>query len=301
MKISAKRLTLLLVICLFPLVIGGCTGKSGPAPSDAQQGEKKGILVVSFGTSYADARAACIDSVVKDIAEAYPDYDVRQAFTSQIIIDKLAERDNIKYDNPEQALAKMKKEGFTEVIVQPLHIIPGLEFNDIEKIVSKYNDSFKKLALGQPILSGIEDYRSAVNALKNQLPALSGNEAVVLVGHGTEHYANACYSCLQSFLQDEGLSVFVGTIEGYPDLDDVIKKLKAKNIKAVTLMPFMLVAGDHAQNDIAGDEEDSWKNILKKEGFMVSTYDHGLGENQAFRAIYVNNVKKAIDKSTKSK
>lgn len=263
---------------------------------------KKGILVTSFGTSYADTREACIDSVVKNIDKAFPDYDVRLAFTSQIIINKLAKRDNIKIDNPEEALIKMQEEGFTEVIVQPLLIIPGEEYTDLEKVVKKFNDgAFEKLVLGEPVLYGIEDYKIAIEALRTQLPPNSDKDAVVLMGHGSEHYANACYCCLQSVIEDEGLNVIVSTVEGYPSFKKVITKLKKQNIKEVTLMPFMLVAGDHAKNDMASNEDDSWKSILKKEGFIVKTYLHGLGENEAFHKIYINNVQKAIEGRTKVK
>ncbi|HHY03772.1 MAG TPA: sirohydrochlorin cobaltochelatase [Thermoanaerobacterales bacterium] len=260
-----------------------------------EKGDKKGILVVSFGTSYADTRKVTIEACEEKIAASFPDYEVRKAFTSDIIIKKLKERDNIEIDNPEQALNKMKEDGFTEVIVQPLHIIPGIEYEEVLAAVDNFKDSFKEITVGRPILYGIEDYKVAVEALKQQLPELNKDQAVILMGHGTNHPANACYSCLQSVLDDEGLSVFVGTVEGYPEIDDVIAKLKQNNIKEVTLMPYMVVAGDHASNDMAGDEEDSWKNILKKEGFVVNIYLHGLGENAGYQDIYVQRVQDCID------
>lgn len=260
-----------------------------------EQGDKKGILVVSFGTSYADTRKLTIEACEEKIAATFPDYEVRRAFTSNIIIKKLKERDNISIDTPEEALNKMKEDGFTEVIVQPLHIMPGIEYEEVLAAVDNFEDSFQKITVGRPILYGIEDYKVAVDALKQQLPELNKDQAVVVMGHGTTHPANACYSCLQNVLADEGLNVFVGTVEGYPDIDNVIAKLKENKIKEVTLMPYMLVAGDHASNDMAGDEEDSWKNILKKEGFIVNIYLHGLGENTAYQDIYVQRVQDCID------
>jgi len=299
MKIARKIVVLTLAIWLLSGFLVGCGQEAASTSDDSTNVVKKGILVTCFGTSYTDTREVCIESVVKDIDKAFPDYEVRLAFTAQFIIDKVAKRDNIKFDNPEEALTKMKEEGFTEVIVQPLHIIPGAEYSDLKDVVEEFNDgSFKKLALGEPVLAGIEDYRIAVDALKTQLPETSEKETVVVMGHGTEHYANACYPCLQSVINDKGLNVIVGTVEGYPSLDDVIVKLKKQKIKEVTLMPFMVVAGDHAQNDMAGDEKDSWKSILKKEGFIVNTYMHGLGENQAFHEIYINHVQKAIEGKT---
>lgn len=260
-----------------------------------QKNDKKGILVVSFGTSYADTRKVTIEACEKKIDESFPEYEVRRAFTSNIIIKKLKERDNIEIDNPEEALSKMKEEGFNEVIVQPLHIMPGIEYEEVLDAVNKFEDSFEKITVGRPILYGIEDYKVAVEALKQQLPKLNKDQAVVVMGHGTSHPANACYSCLQSVIDDEGLNVFVGTVEGYPEIENVIAKLKKNKIKEVTLMPYMVVAGDHASNDMAGDEEDSWKNILKKEGFIVNVYLHGLGENVGYQDIYVQRVQDCID------
>jgi len=253
--------------------------------------EKKGILVVSFGTSYADIRKVNIEACENNIARNFLDYEIRRAFTSNIIRRILHERDNIIIDSTEEALTKMKEEGFSEVIIQPLHIIPGEEFHEkILKTVLKFEGSFKKLVVGRPILTTIDDYRVAAEALKVQLPELKEDEAVVLMGHGTYHPANACYSCLQLVLMDTISNVFVGTVEGYPGLNDIIPKLKSKGIKEVTLMPYMLVAGDHAQNDMAGEEEDSWKSILKKEGFIVKIYSHGLGENPFYQAIFIKHI-----------
>jgi len=260
--------------------------------------EKKGILVVSFGTSYLDSLEACIAGSENKIKDAFPDYEVRRAFTSNIIMKKLAERDNIRIDNPDAALQRMKDEGFTEVIVQPLHVMPGEEYDEVKAVVDKYiaDGSFKKLVLGRPTLYRIGDYKIAIDALKGQLPELNEEQAVIFMGHGTAHFANSAYSQLQLMVWDEKLdNVFVGTVEGYPALDNIIPRLKAKGIKEVTLMPFMLVAGDHANNDMAGDEEDSWASILKSEGFKVNTYLHGLGENEGFQDIYVQHVKDCID------
>lgn len=298
-KKKINIISLLLVFVLaFTLTGCGAQKASTDEASDkaAVSGDKKGILVVSFGTSYADTRKVTIEACENKIAENFPDYEVRRAFTSNIIIKVLKDRDKITVNTPKEALTKMQEEGFSEVVVQPLHIIPGEEYNEkILKTVDEFKDSFKSLSVGRPILYGIEDYKDAVEALKVQLPELKANQAVVLMGHGTEHPANASYACLQSVIEDEGLNVIVGTVEGYPALSDVIKKLKARDIKEVTLMPYMVVAGDHASNDMAGDEEDSWKSILKKEGFVVNTYLHGLGENPEYQKLYVERVQNAID------
>jgi cobalamin biosynthesis Co2+ chelatase CbiK len=259
-----------------------------------QEAGKKGILVVSFGTSYADTRKVTIEAVEEKIAKEFSDYQVKRAFTSNMIIKKLKERDGIMVDTPEEALNKMKEEGFEEVIVQPLHIMAGAEYDDLVEATRAYEDTFKKLVVGKSVLSGPVSYEKAANGLMTQVGKLEKGEAVVVMGHGTHHASNASYACLQNKFNDKGLPVYVGTVEAHPALEDVIAKLKKDNIKKVKLMPYMLVAGDHAQNDMAGDEEDSWKTVLKKEGFEVEIYLHGLGENKEYQNIYVENTKEAI-------
>ncbi len=283
-----------LVVLVTVLIITGCAAQQ--ASGTREQGlDKKGILVVSFGTSYADTRKVTIEACENRIAEHFPGYEVRRAFTSSIIRNILKDRDNILVDSPEEALTKMKEEGFTEVIVQPLHIITGEEYTEVLETVADFEGAFEKLVVGRPILTTIDDYKAAAEALKTQLPQLKKDQAVVLMGHGTPHPANASYSCLQLVISDMMPNVFVGTVEGYPGLDDVTARLKEADIKEVTLVPYMVVAGDHAQNDMAGDEDDSWKTILKKEGFVVKTYLHGLGENPGYQQIYINHVQDCID------
>jgi sirohydrochlorin cobaltochelatase len=256
---------------------------------------KKGILVVSFGTSFDETRKLTIEACEKQIAAEFTDYEVRRAFTSHMIIKILKER-GLNIDKPEEALEKMYRDGFSEVIVQPLHIIPGEEFHEkILKNVAKYEEAFEKIEVGRPMLTYTDDYYETVDAVKDQLPVLNDGDAVVFMGHGTHHPANACYTMLQRAFDREGLSVYVGTVEGFPTLDDILPALKADAVRKVTLMPFMIVAGDHASNDMAGDEEDSWKTILKKEGFDVEIYLHGLGENKRIQAKYVHHVKDAIE------
>ena len=261
----------------------------------AMASEKKAILVVSFGTSYADTRKVTIEAVEQQVQDTFTEYEMRRAFTANIIINILRDRDGIDVDAPEQALQTLQDEGFTEVIVQPLHVIPGAEFHDLVMTVGKFKAGFEKLVIGSPLLASSEDYMNAAAALKTQLPELGDGEAVVLMGHGTHHPANAAYPALERVFEDAGLhNVLVGTVEGYPELEHVISKLKRLNIRKVTLMPFMLVAGDHAQNDMAGDEEDSWKTILTNKGFDVDVILKGLGENPQIQAIYLQHVEQAI-------
>ncbi len=256
---------------------------------------KRAILVVSFGTSYADTRKVTIEACENAIKAAFPEYEIRRAFTSKTIIKILKERDNILVDTPEEALQKLQADGFSEVIVQPLHVIPGTEFHDVVAMVKQHESAFKTIRLGVPLLASTHDYMAVADALAMQLPEMGANEAVVFMGHGTHHPANAAYPAFERVCEDKGLPhVFMGTVEGYPELEQVVRRLQKHNIEKVTLMPFMLVAGDHAQNDMAGDEEDSWKMRLKKEGVVVDIYLHGLGENAGIQDIYVQHVHDAI-------
>ncbi|OFI06714.1 sirohydrochlorin cobaltochelatase [Clostridium acetireducens DSM 10703] len=303
-----KSLSIILAAIFLTIGLIGCQSSSKNSEKDTKENKteqttkntkgKKAILVVSFGTSYADTRKACIESTENKIKETFKDYDVKRAFTSEIIIKKLKERDKINVDNVDEALANLDKEGYSEVYVQPLHIMPGEEYDGVVDSVKKYQDkkAFDKLVVGRPILYREKDYEIAKDALMKQIPNMNKNQAVILMGHGSAHPGNASYSLLQYVLESgKANNVYVATVEGYPTLDNVIKKLKDNNITEVTLMPFMLVAGDHAKNDMAGDDKDSWKNILKNEGFKVNIYLHGLGENKAFQDIYVQHVKDCIN------
>ncbi|SHH40314.1 sirohydrochlorin cobaltochelatase [Tepidibacter thalassicus] len=299
MKIK-KSLTLLLSLLLLGGILAGCSSAGAAEEEVKKDPNKKAVLVVSFGTSYADTRKVTIEACESKIDKAFPDYEMRRAFTSDIIIKKLKERDKIKVDTPKEALTKLKKEGFSEVIVQPLHVINGAEYDDLIAEVNNFKNDFDKLVVGNPLLTSIEDYKNLVEALKTQMPELKDNEAVVFMGHGTHHYSNSAYACLDYMFEDMGIRAYVGTVEGYPTLDNVIKKLKRDNVEKVILMPLMLVAGDHANNDMAGDEEDSWKSVLKKEGFVVEAYLHGLGENEKVQDMYVQHAKEAVNSQEKT-
>jgi sirohydrochlorin cobaltochelatase len=267
------------------------------------QAGKKAILVVSFGTTFADTRKVTTEAVENKIRAAFPDYEVRRAFTSRIIIKRLAERDGLKVDTERQALEKLKADGYTDVVIQPLHIEAGEEYEKLMKAVAGYEKDFVKIAVGRPLLyyTGQEgekpdDYLLAIKAIQKQLPKLGPHAAVALMGHGGVSPANTAYAALQLKLEDAGLkNVFVFTVEGYPTVENLLAKLKKNKIKTVTLMPFMLVAGDHANNDMAGDEEDSFKSQLQKAGYQVKTYIHGLGENAGIQDIYAQHVKDAIN------
>lgn len=249
---------------------------------------KKAILVVSFGTSYHETRKKTIEVCENKIKESFKDYDFYRAFTSGMIINKLKKRDNMFIDNPSEALEKLYNSGYQEVVVQSLHIICGDEYNKLKDMVAQYEDKFDKISIGRPLLTYIDDYRETVEAVKKDLDKMDIDEAVVFMGHGTEHESHSSYPAIEYMFRDYGINAFVGTVEGYPELEQVIKKLKNRNIKTVDLLPFMLVAGDHAINDMASDEEDSWKTILEKEGFNVKVHVKGLGENPYIQEKFKN-------------
>lgn len=258
---------------------------------------KKAILVISFGTSHLDTIAKTIDRVEEKIAKTFKEYDVFRAFTSHMIIKALDRKHGIKIDKPEEVLEKLYNEGYSEVVIQPLHIISGEEFDYIKNVVRIHKEKFEILRLSRPLLyfenEEERDYTKFINALDTFLPE---SEGYVLVGHGTFHPSFATYGCLQNILNENNReNLLIGTIEGYPSIDNVIKKLNKLNIKEVTLVPFLLVAGDHAKNDIAGDDEGSWKSILTANGFNVNVFLHGLGEFDAIADIYVSHLRETID------
>lgn len=262
---------------------------------------KDAILVMTFGTTFADTRAKTIDAVEAAIQKAHPDIPVFEAYTSHIIIDRVKAKEGIQKMTPEEAFSKLKAEGYTRVAVVSLDIIPGMEYSYDSIITKMQMSKFKELSLATPLMyfQGTEGEPDQVidflNAVKSQFPAMGKEDATLIMAHGTPHPGNAYYSVIQDRIEKLGMNnVFVYSVEGRPNLDDVIPKLKAKGFKNVTLMPIMMVAGDHANNDMAGDEPDSHKSILTKAGFKVNTYIHGLGENENVRALYIQRANEAL-------
>ena len=260
---------------------------------------KKAILVVSFGTSYLDTLEKTIEKAEKQIRDTFSEYDIYRAFTSHKIIKKLKEKYEIFVDKPEEMMEKLYEDGYEEVIMQPLHMIPGEEFIYINKIAEIFKEKFEVLKVGRPIFyyQGIEelpqDYSLFIEATKE---LYEENNAVVLMGHGTAHPANSVYGCLQAVFEDEGYeNVFVTTVEGYPNFENVISRVKRKNIREVTLAPLMVVAGDHARNDMASDDKESLKSMLEAEGIKVNVYMKGLGENEKFNKLYINRIDDLIN------
>lgn len=263
--------------------------------------EPKAILVAAFGTSSPEVRQASIDKICQRISRRFPDWDVRLAFTSEIIIRKIRERNDEMVENPQQALERLVREGFRAVAIQPLHVVPGYEWKKVLRAVRQHRHQFARVALGRPLLffsrgeQTPDDYRAAVEALSTQLPRLEEDQGVLLMAHGSSDPANAGYPLLERVLHESGFpNVLLASVEGYPELADVLPALKRRRLRELTLMPFMVVAGEHARSDMAGEEEDSWVNQLRREGYGVKVYLRGLGENEKFQEIYVKHLEEAI-------
>ena len=274
----------------------GDAGKDDPRNAD-DIGENE-LLVVSFGTSFNGSRAADIKGVEDALQAAYPDWSVRRAFTAQIIIDKLAERDGIVIDNFEQAMDKLVEEGVQKVIVQPTHLMAGYEYTDVlNSLQSNYADKFEAIVLGDPLLTSDEDYSEVVEAICDATAEYDdGQTAICFMGHGTEADSNEDYTHLQQVLTDAGhTSYFVGTVEATPTFDDVVEAAQAAGFTKAVLRPLMVVAGDHANNDMADTEDpDSFASKFIAAGFEVECVVEGLGQLVAIDDIYVRHVADAI-------
>ncbi|MDR2633409.1 MAG: sirohydrochlorin cobaltochelatase [Treponema sp.] len=258
--------------------------------------EKPVILVVSFGTSYNESRQKTIGAIEDAIARAYPAYSVRRAFTSQIVIDHIYQRDGEKIDNVTEALNRLVAEGAQDLIVQPTHLMQGIEQKEMLSQVQPFESKFRSIKYGKPVLASEADYTALVSILREETNTYAGPDtAIVFMGHGTEAASNADYTKLAALFKEQGLSnYFIGTVEASPSLDDVIVQLREAGLEKLTLLPLMIVAGDHANNDMAGDEEDSWKSILTAEGFSVQTVLRGLGEYPELQAHIVQHVADAM-------
>ena len=274
-----------------------------PVAEFANKANKDAIVVMSFGTTYKENRAKTIEATVKAIQAAHPGVKVVTAFTSHIIIDRIAKNEGINYPTPEQALESLQAEGYTRVALVSLDVVPGMEYDYNKAVFHNYKQNFKKMTLATSLMywQGQEDQdddvEDFIKALFTEVKKPAKNDALLILAHGTPHIANAYYSVLQAKLDEMGYrNVYIYTVEGWPNLETVIPKLKKNKIKNVTLLPMMMVAGDHANNDMAGDEEDSHKTILQNEGFKVSAELRGLGENKAIRALYVKHANEAWDK-----
>lgn len=254
---------------------------------------KKALIVVSFGTSYKETRAKTIEAVEKRMAERFPECDVFRAFTSNMVIKKIKENEGVKIPTVNQLMLELKEKGYKEVFMQPLHVINGSEYSKAFHQAQRFKNDFDVIKVGKPLMTEFDDYEEIVEWLRDLAQPLKENEAVVLMGHGTHHAAFTAYACLDHMLYKD--PVYICAVESYPGVDTVVEKLKEANIEKVYLHPFMLVAGDHATNDMASDEEDSWKSQLTKEGFVVEPILKGMGEYPKIQNMFLAHAEKAIE------
>ncbi len=295
----------------------GDASKDDPRNQD-EIGENE-LLVVSFGTSFNDSRAEDVKGIEDALAEAYPDWSVRRAFTAQIIINHVEARDDEVIDNMQQALDRAVENGVKNLVVQPTHLMHGAEYDEMTEAINGYKDKFESVAIAEPMLGEVGDDATVINDDKKAVAqaitdeackeagfdsmdaAAEAGTAFVFMGHGTSHTANITYDQMQTQMENLGFkNAFIGTVEGKPEdtaCDKVIENVKEAGYKNVVLRPLMVVAGDHANNDMAGDDEDSWKSQFVASGNFenVDTQIAGLGRIEAVEQLYVDHTKAAID------
>jgi sirohydrochlorin cobaltochelatase len=271
-----------------------------PAPLAAHGDKrpmKKGILLVAFGTTVPEAQIS-YDNIERSVKKTFPGIPVRWGYTSRTIIRKMGERRK-QLATPAEALSTMMRENFTHVAVQSFHVMPGAEFHGLVKNVHRFegmSKGLKKVMVGYPLMTTSEDVQKVAEAFLQIIPPeRRKTDAVVFMGHGTYHPANVYYAALNYHVQKLDPNVFVGTVEGWPEIDDIMADLKKNRIKKAYLMPFMTVAGDHARNDMAGPEGNSWKSILEKEGITCVPVLKGIAEYQEFVDIWVDHLRAAFE------
>ena len=239
---------------------------------------KKAILVTSFGTSHKDTRKKCLDSIQREVEEKYGSENVERAYTSGIIRQIIEKKEGVHIFDQEEGLKVLKDKGFEEIITMSLHILDGIEY-------SKLDDKFGKIS--KPLLTDDEDFKKIVE--NKEFNDLEGDDAIVFMGHGTEIEADYAYQKLQEeYLKAGKNNIFIATVDGKVTIKDVIEKMKGKGFKKILLKPFMIVAGDHAKNDMSSDDEDSWKTILKNEGYEVTSVLKGMGEYEFIRKMFMD-------------
>lgn len=257
---------------------------------------KKAILAVSFGTSHNDTRKVTIDAIEREMQEAFPDYMLYRAWTSKMIIKKLKNRDNVHVFTVREAMEQMKKDGITDVLIQPTHVINGIENDLMKEDALAYRDDFHSITFGDPLLTSAEDNLAVIQAIAEEFSDLTEDQVLVLMGHGTTHYANSIYAALDYTFKDKGYkNIFLGTVEAYPSMESLMRMVKEYNPSKVVLAPFMIVAGDHAKNDMAGDDPDSWYSQFKAAGFEVEPVIKGLGEYTGIRSLLVEHLRTAAE------
>ncbi len=256
--------------------------------------ENTAILAVSFGTSYPYSLKTAIGGVEDAFRRAFPGYKVYRAFTSQMILKKLKERDGWSIDNVPQALERLLQEGFTQVVVQPTHFMHGVEYDRMMAQIAPYRQQFRRLSVGEPLLSCTKDYQAVAQRVASIFRP-DEDTALILMGHGTSHFADCAYAALgYHFLENGWRNILVGTVEGYPTLEELVRNLRRIAVRRVVLTPLMVVSGDHAANDMAGKDPDSWESRLRAEGYQVECVLRGMGEYPQIQQLYVEHLREAM-------
>lgn len=255
------------------------------------------LLVVSFGTSYNDSRRVDIGAVENALESAFPGWSVRRGFTSQIIIDHVKSRDNVSIDSVPDAVRRAVENGVRTLVVQPTHLMRGFEYRELADEIGAYADRFEAVAVGEPLLSSDDDFSRVADAIINATAGYDdGQTAICFMGHGTEADSNGVYTKMQSVLADKGAdNYYIGTVEAAPTLEDVLAMVRAGDYSKVVLQPLMIVAGDHASNDMAGDDDGSWKRVFEDAGYNVTCVLRGLGELEEIQALFVEHAQAAIN------
>lgn len=256
--------------------------------------QEKALLVVSFGTSHSDTREKTLDKIERELAAAFPERRFYRAWTSGRIVKKLWERDGLRIDTVQEALERMARDGINDVLVQPTHLLDGIENHKMRLEIAAFRRRFGAIRIASPLLTAEEDLQCVAEILDREFRALPEDTAVLFMGHGTEHCADAVYADLDSRFRSMGKDFYMATVEGCPTLEDAMGRLaEKKSVRRVLLTPFMIVAGDHAKNDMAGDTADSWKNIVARAGYEVTCLARGLGELPEIRALLAEHARHA--------
>ena len=313
-KLFALVLSLSLMFTLF----AACGGSEAPAFAEETEAEEnyetgdaslddplnadgigeKELLVVSFGTSFNDSRRLTIGGIERALQKAFPDWSVRRAFTSQIIIDHVKSRDGEVIDNVSEALDRAVENGVKTLVVQPTHLMHGFEYTDLVNELAEYADAFESITIGEPLVNSAEDFALTAAVLADSTASYNdGKTAIVYMGHGTEAESNEIYAQMQQLMKDAGYeNYFIGTVEAEPSLEDVLALVQAGSYERVVLRPMMIVAGDHANNDMAGAEEDSWKSVFEAAGYEVECVLQGLGQSSVVQQMFVRHTAEAMAK-----
>jgi len=294
-KAGMKMASWLMALCVGGAALTACGGAK-PAETTAAPAETTAAETTAAQTTAAAAETPA-ETKTEALEKAFPDWSVRRGFTSQIIIDHVKSRDGEAIDNVTEALERAERNGVKTLVVQPTHLMNGFEYTDLSQELAGWADAFEKIAIGEPLLTSDEDFSRVADALIDVTKEFDdGETAICFMGHGTEAESNGVYARMQEVLSGKGMEhYYVGTVEAEPSLEDVLEAVKKGSYKRVVLRPMMIVAGDHANNDMAGDEEDSWKSVFEGAGYEVVCVVEGLGGIPAVQEILTEHAQAAAD------